>query len=373
MTLVSTRETISGQNCTNKCGFICKHTSAEKIYTLIQKNKLNEKNFRLVRNALKCNIIAVMDKMLIPRSSRDNKRTLSLKIKRFIILNSPRLKAQAISTFNPPPFLITDKDTAIVDDSITTNKEANCLKTPDYTCSENSSGLCDAEFWDLDGAGKRKSCLNFPSEYYFTVTEGNHIYAFDIRQLNKMINNDFSKNPYTMEPLTEKTISDITNKISELQAQGKDIVDKDEQKAMSQFSEKQKLHFRVLTLFQEIERKASYIMDPAWITELTIQQLRDFYINLYRKWWYEMAYEHRRPLSEGLDGLLIYNPNDIKYMQCDSQQAMYDTLLSIVVEQIEIICRTDMALETKDYMGIWMMMIVIEETSPHFGYRFLRN
>ena len=112
-------------------------------------------------------------------------------------------------------------------------------------------------------------------------------YAFDLCSIyNMLIINKSNKNPYTRQTINKKKIIKL-KKIIRLSLILKDnIVLKLEDDA-EELTEKQKIEFKTLRLFQKID-EYGYVTDRGWFLDLSIDDLLDYVNNLFDIWNYRV-------------------------------------------------------------------------------------
>jgi len=118
------------------------------------------------------------------------------------------------------------------------------------------------------------SKFDIPTMYYIDLKDSisNKYYAFDVRQLSKILNNGkVSVNPYTLNVLDDSEIDKVNDRINYLNNHGFNcMVDKDE------ITEDEELVFKTIDTFHKIDMVGNYT-DHTWFTELSIYELKDLY------------------------------------------------------------------------------------------------
>jgi hypothetical protein len=133
------------------------------------------------------------------------------------------------------------------------------------------------DFYTLDNINE------IEDKYFFSYEQDGHIYFFDIRSFNKLLNND-SKNPYTREDIPPYAIEAFNNRQKEL---------KDNNIVIEDFipptlSKEQTFNSIIINLFQKIDvlNVTAGGTNIAWFTELNITQLKMLYKILEDIWNY---------------------------------------------------------------------------------------
>ena len=119
--------------------------------------------------------------------------------------------------------------------------------------------------------------------FRFSYEEEGRIYSFDLRSLKELLKSS-TQNPYTRNPIPQKTIDDI-NKIYFYLTKFKQINLNIENNII--LDETQILKHRVVKLFQQMDELDQYT-NPNWFLDLNLYQLKMFYKELEDIWNYRL-------------------------------------------------------------------------------------
>ena len=133
------------------------------------------------------------------------------------------------------------------------------------------------DFYTLDNISE------IEDKYFFSYEQHGHIYFFDIRSFNKLINND-SKNPYTRETIPSYAINSFNNRIIELKTNNIVI----DEILQPKFTIEQSFNFKVLNVFQKIDilNVTAGGTNTNWFIDLNLIQLKMLYKILEDIWNY---------------------------------------------------------------------------------------
>jgi len=146
-------------------------------------------------------------------------------------------------------------------------------------------------------------------EYIFSFVQDKCVYTFDVRSLATLLEKEEApENPYTRAPLTGRVLEKAKSFIRWSRKKGVDT-----RWAQSE-PESPDLRFKlkVTDLFQKID-ELNYYTKPDWFLDLTVDNLRCFYVELHDIWF------HRAELSADMRRIIIpppahpfkYNINEI--------------------------------------------------------------
>jgi len=176
----------------------------------------------------------------------------------------------------------------------------------------------DTEIYSLDSVNM------IPMVYYFSIVDTRHnLWCFDIRSLGQLLSvGTLRENPYTREPMTEKTIQMITSRIAWLRKRRYNILYPTGPEMTSDQIWKQK----VLDLFMKIESFGFHVCCE-WFYSMTNQQHQDFYTHLYDLWYYRLnlTNDERNAIVPGYRSkianvcLFRYIPGQLKDYQTKSK------------------------------------------------------
>ena len=136
-------------------------------------------------------------------------------------------------------------------------------------------------------------------EYVFSFVEnGTCVYTFDIRSLVTLLEkNEIPDNPYTRIPISEKNIQKAKHFIRLSRKKGVET----RWAPIEPESPDQRFKLKVTDLFQKID-ELNYYTKPEWFINLTVDNLRCFYVELYDIWF------HRAELSSEMRKIIIPPP-----------------------------------------------------------------
>ena len=139
---------------------------------------------------------------------------------------------------------------------------------------------------------RRTVCLNnvdiltmenkyyIPNEYFFLFTDSkSNKYAYDIRTLVKILEDDKPKCPYTMKILETSDIYQINKFINSVRYKINLEIEK------PNVSLKKQIELRMIDIFHKINLLDNYTSHE-WFKSLTVEQLQDFYIKAEDIWNY---------------------------------------------------------------------------------------
>jgi hypothetical protein len=168
-------------------------------------------------------------------------------------------------------------------------------------------------------------------KYFFSYETNGHIYFFDIRSFNKLIDNDI-KNPYTREDIPQYAINSFLDRKAELTKNKIVIKDFDKPK----LSPDQLLNSKVLNVFQKIDilNVAAGGINIKWFTDLNVLHLKMLYKILEDIWNYraELSMEKKKSIVPNMNVFALSNNNVYKIIKKSALQYLLlkeiDTLIS---------------------------------------------
>ena len=191
-----------------------------------------------------------------------------------------------------------------------------------------------------------------PLQYYFTLCDdtSNKKYAFDVRSLNDIINNNKNPvNPYTLSHISLDDISKVIKRVEYLVNKGLNISFEEEN-----ISEEQKLEFRVIKIFQEINLFGNYT-DFNWFMNLKTYELKSLYIKTEDMVNYRInlpQIERIKYFNKGISFPL----NSSKIHTINSQKIIQD----LILYEYEEIINYDNDVNDKKTAIMWLLIALTE-------------
>ena len=122
---------------------------------------------------------------------------------------------------------------------------------------------------------------DIPKQYFYSYIDDKKFrWGFDIRSLDKLLSMNYP-NPYTTEPIPQKIISEVKQKINDLR-KNNDYIDISESIVRER---KDAIKQKIVDLFSYIEQ-SGYTCQIEWFTNLTIRRLKELYRQLEDVWNY---------------------------------------------------------------------------------------
>ena len=122
---------------------------------------------------------------------------------------------------------------------------------------------------------------DIPKQYFYSYIDDKKFrWGFDIRSLDKLLSMNYP-NPYTTEPIPQKIVSEVKQKINDLR-KNNDYVDISESIVRER---KDAIKQKIVDLFSYIEQ-SGYTCQIEWFTNLTIRRLKELYRQLEDVWNY---------------------------------------------------------------------------------------
>jgi hypothetical protein len=205
------------------------------------------------------------------------------------------------------------------------------------------------DFYTLDNIN------DIEDKYFFSYETDGHIYFFDIRSFNQLIQND-SKNPYTREDIPQYAIDSFLARKDELK-ENKIIIKDFEQ---SKLSKEQKFNAYVLKIFQKIDllNVAAGGTHTRWFTDLNLLQLKMLYKILEDIWNYraELSIDKKKDIVPN-NSMFLVSVNDVYKM------IKKKNLQIILLEEIDKLISSAESTEDKS-TGAYFVLTALVEVSP---------
>jgi hypothetical protein len=155
-----------------------------------------------------------------------------------------------------------------------------------------------------------ENICDLSGEYVFSFVENNKCtYSFDIRSLATLLEkHDIPENPYTRVAFTERSLEKARAFIRWSRKKGVDT----RWAPIEPGTPDQRFRLKVTDLFQKID-ELNYYTKPDWFVNLSIDNLRCFYVELYDIWFHraELTAEMRRTIIPSPAHPFRYNINEI--------------------------------------------------------------
>ena len=205
------------------------------------------------------------------------------------------------------------------------------------------------DFYTLD------NIHDIEDKYFFSYETDGHIYFFDIRSFNQLIQND-SKNPYTREDIPQYAMNSFIARKEELK-KNKIIIKDFEQ---SKLSKEQKFNAYVLKIFQKIDllNVAAGGTHTRWFTDLNLLQLKMLYKILEDIWNYraELSIDKKKDIVPN-NSMFLVSVNDV-YKILKKRK-----LQIILLEEIDKLISSAESIENKS-TGAYFVLTALVEVSP---------
>ena len=194
-----------------------------------------------------------------------------------------------------------------------------------------------------------------PKYYLFSYRDSlNNTWGFDIRSFIKLINTK-SNNPYTREPIPLKVKEKVRIIIENLKKKGILIKYKDEK-----LTPEQEFNNRLVSIFQKIDELnvSAGGTDISWFKDLSIHQLKSFYIFLEDIWNYraELTLDEQKNIVP--DGDILNVPKQ-----------QIKSIKNIKILRNILLNHIDKLISSSDYehhriTGAYYVLIALCEVSP---------
>lgn len=205
------------------------------------------------------------------------------------------------------------------------------------------------DFYTLD------TINDIEDKYFFSYEKDGHIYFFDIRSFNQLIDND-SKNPYTREDIPQYAIDSFLARKDELK-ENKIIIKDFEQ---SKLSKEQKFNAYVLKIFQKIDllNVTAGGTHTRWFTDLNLLQLKMLYKILEDIWNYraELSSDKKKDIVPN-NSMFLVSVNDVYKINKKRK------LQKIILEEIDKLISSAESIENKS-TGAYFVLTALVEVSP---------
>lgn len=146
-------------------------------------------------------------------------------------------------------------------------------------------------------------------EYIFSFVQDKCVYTFDVRSLATLMEKEEApENPYTRAPIAVSVLEKAKNFIRWSRKKGVDT----RWAQMEPESPDLRFKLKVTDLFQKID-ELNYYTKPDWFLNLTVDNLRCFYVELHDIWFHraELSAEMRRTIIPPPAHPFKYNINEI--------------------------------------------------------------
>jgi hypothetical protein len=205
------------------------------------------------------------------------------------------------------------------------------------------------DFYTLD------TINDIEDKYFFSYEKDGHIYFFDIRSFNQLIDND-TKNPYTREDIPQYAMESFLARKDELK-KNKIIIKEFEQ---SKLSKEQKFNAYVLKIFQKIDllNVTAGGTHTRWFTDLNLLQLKMLYKILEDIWNYraELSSDKKKDIVPD-NSMFLVSVNDV-YKMIKKKK-----LQKILLEEIDKLISSAESIENKS-TGAYFVLTALVEVSP---------
>jgi hypothetical protein len=303
--------------------------SKHKLITLEDYNNNLKKKFYLcdIKHTLKTNKIADS------KTLKDKKKVLQqLLFDYFDNLNSYDINKIVLIQKNIKKYL-----------------NANKIKTQGPGILDKNKCSNQEDFYTLD------SIDDIEDKYFFSYEINGHIYCFDIRSFNRLVNGD-CKNPYTREKIPKHAINMFKQRKKQL-IKNKIVIEEFEK---SKMTKEQLFNANVLNVFQKIDMLniAAGGTNTKWFTDLNILQLKMLYKVLEDIWNYRAELTPAKKLElVPSNNLFSISVNEIYYM---TKKRALQTI--ILIEMDKLLSSSD---NNEDKMtGGYFVLTALVEISP---------
>lgn len=205
------------------------------------------------------------------------------------------------------------------------------------------------DFYTLD------TINDIEDKYFFSYEKNGHIYFFDIRSFNQLIDND-TKNPYTREDIPQYAMESFLARKDELK-KNKIIIKEFEQPKLSK---EQLFNAYVLKIFQKIDllNVSAGGTHTRWFTDLNLLQLKMLYKILEDIWNYraELSIDKKKEIVPN-NSMFLVSVNDV-YKIFKKKK-----LQKILLEEIDKLISSAESIENKS-TGAYFVLTALVEVSP---------
>jgi hypothetical protein len=193
-------------------------------------------------------------------------------------------------------------------------------------------------------------------KYFFSYEKDGHIYFFDIRSFNQLIEND-SKNPYTREDIPQYAIKSFLSRKDELK-KNKIIINDIEQPKLTK---EQLFNASVLKIFQKIDllNVAAGGTNIIWFTDLNLLQLKMLYKILEDIWNYraELSIDKKKDIVPN-KSMFLLSVNDVYKM------IKKRPLQKILLAEIDTLVSSAETIEDKITGSYFVLTALVEVSEP---------
>jgi hypothetical protein len=196
-----------------------------------------------------------------------------------------------------------------------------------------------------------------PIKYFFSFTDiNNFIYGFDIRSLNKLLEND-NKNPYNREIFSNYVLRYINIRLKHINISNISI-EIEQIDLTSQQSQRNK----IITIFQKFDLLGNYT-DSIWFENLSFDQLKDLYFIAEDIWNYRAELDIETKKKILIDGIAFrISYNYIKNLS--NNEFNKNKLQNIVLDEFNRFL-TEGITESDKVLGSLLMLTALVEVSPN--------
>jgi len=223
---------------------------------------------------------------------------------------------------------------------------SNRIKTQGPGIIDKSKCSNQEDFYTLD------SIHDIEDKYFFSYEINGHIYYFDIRSFNRLVNGD-CKNPYTRGEIPKYAIDMFKKRKNEL-IKNKIIIEEFEE---SKMSKEQLFNANVLNVFQKIDMLniAAGGTHTTWFTDLNILQLKMLYKVLEDIWNYRAELTPAKK-NEIVPGNIMFPipVNEVYYMNKKRK------LQNIILTEIDKLLSSSNNNEDKMTGGYFVLTALVE-------------
>jgi hypothetical protein len=125
-----------------------------------------------------------------------------------------------------------------------------------------------------------------PQVFFFSIQDAHrHVWAFDIRSLLQLMSQGQAlQNPYTREPIHQKSIQQFRQRVDWLRKRKYALLYGLEET----ITPEQEWNQKVLDTFMKVEA-LGYLLSTSWFQDLTLDGLQKFYRALYQLWYWRLG------------------------------------------------------------------------------------
>jgi len=203
---------------------------------------------------------------------------------------------------------------------------------------------------------------DIPKQYFYSYVDDKKFrWGFDIRSLDKLLSMNYP-NPYTTEPIPQKIVSEVKQKIKDLK-KNNDYVDISESIIRER---KDAIKQKIVDLFSYIEQ-SGYTCQIEWFTNLTIRRLKELYRQLEDVWNYRSQLSNQMKRNICPPNADIFKTPMIEVMNYTCKEDIQELILHEVMKFTNAISDSDRKL------GFMYFLIAFGMVSPqcyhaHIGW-----